>query len=635
MFIRSLALLGLAPAFAQVTVDFHMEPVAVPETGAEKHSNIATAQVTLNDVVYETSYVDILRSGDSVDGVVFGAVLDENQTTVYAYPMDDSYVEQPLAAGVAGLAPVEATTEPLISNIPDFTSLIKIHNESFATEFAMFAHFETPLPASIYRINVDFSDTCSVEVDSLEAVDFSAWGGLWEPCSAKVTPWNTHLGSEEHEPDAKLLTTDYATFMESYNDGDPSAMNIIHFMRYFGWYAKDLTDDASFDALKAKFNPYHYGHVTELSVNEAGDTYAHKWYTTGRVSIENPEIMGDNKTIYIADDANFGILTRFVMDEALDMSSGSLYAAKWNQRILADTDPAVSRTYGGVEWDLDWIELGSATQDELLALAEGLTWDQIFEEGTLTDGACATGFTYVKAGWGLVKEECLMVKTGMETAAAFFETRRYAAMLGASAELQSTEGLAFVPSEMKFYAAMSKVTGGMDETVEPLGDIAIPANPCGCVFQFDVGPTYELTVARAFLCGEYTADSDPPLDPLNSCSTESIASPDNLFYMGHVDNGPHRLLIAEDTSHHQNDYLWSYNFETEEMTRILSSVYGSQITSPGFFSDDKGCYLLMAVVPHPYKKSDKEMVNDAGNTLGLAGSVGYIGPIGSRSTDEL
>lgn len=31
----------------------------------------------------------------------------------------------------------------------------------------------------------------------------SDWGGLWTPCAGSVTPWNTHIGSEEYEPDGE------------------------------------------------------------------------------------------------------------------------------------------------------------------------------------------------------------------------------------------------------------------------------------------------------------------------------------------------------------------------------------------------------------------------------------------------
>jgi uncharacterized protein len=415
---------------------------------------------------------------------------------------------------------------------------------------------------------------------------------------------------------------DYETFMAASAANDTSALNVMHFMRYFDFYSNNVTDQTTFANLLTVMNPYKYGHVTELKVNEDGTTDVTKWYTTGRVSIENPAIMPDNKTVYIADDANFGVLTKFVMDTPQDMSSGKLYAAKWTQGAAAT---AVSRTYGDIEWAITWIELGSATQDELLAMVDGLTFEKIFTlEAAPVEGVCATG-KYVKAGWGIIHEECLTLVTGMETAAAFFETRRYAAFLGATVETQSMEGMAVVPESNKFYVAMSKISNGMDETVEPVGDIALAANKCGCVFEFDVDELYSLTTARAFICGKELAGPD---EDLNECDTTSIASPDNLFFMGHVANGPNQLLIAEDTSYHRNDYLWAYDFETESMTRLLTSVYGSQITGPAFYEDGKGCYLLMAVVPHPYKKSDQDLLS--AGTLGLSGTVGYIGPLGSQ-----
>ena len=38
---------------------------------------------------------------------------------------------------------------------------------------------------------------------SCRAMDWSSYGGLWNPCAGSVTPWQTHFGSEEYEPDAR------------------------------------------------------------------------------------------------------------------------------------------------------------------------------------------------------------------------------------------------------------------------------------------------------------------------------------------------------------------------------------------------------------------------------------------------
>jgi hypothetical protein len=36
-------------------------------------------------------------------------------------------------------------------------------------------------------------------------MDWSKYDGLWVPCAGSVTPWKTHLGGEEYEPDARAL----------------------------------------------------------------------------------------------------------------------------------------------------------------------------------------------------------------------------------------------------------------------------------------------------------------------------------------------------------------------------------------------------------------------------------------------
>ncbi len=46
-------------------------------------------------------------------------------------------------------------------------------------------------------------ETCKLSVISSAPTNFSDWGGLWTPCAGSVSPWNTHLGSEEYEPNGE------------------------------------------------------------------------------------------------------------------------------------------------------------------------------------------------------------------------------------------------------------------------------------------------------------------------------------------------------------------------------------------------------------------------------------------------
>ena len=67
------------------------------------------------------------------------------------------------------------------------------------------------------------------------------------------------------------------------------------------------------------------------------------------------------------------------------------------------------------------------------------------------------------------------------------------------------------------------------------------------------------------------------------------------------------LLISEDTNYHQNDALWAYDLDAGGLTRLLTTPYGSEVTSPYYYKtfDDSFDYLV-TVVQHPYGESDRD-----------------------------
>ena len=200
--------------------------VHVPSSNLEKHNNIGTSKIIIGNASYATSFVTLIRSGDVVNGVTFGQNFDQNMTPMFAYPTSGGY-EMPLET---------PTNETLVSNNPDFTSFIPAGVNS-PTPWAMFVHFESPRPGITYRINVALNSNCELEVDSIEANDWSDWGGLWIPCAGSISNWNTHLGSEEYEPNARLLTLSYDEFMNVVETGsDETAGDMLLFIRYFGYY---------------------------------------------------------------------------------------------------------------------------------------------------------------------------------------------------------------------------------------------------------------------------------------------------------------------------------------------------------------------------------------------------------------
>src|SRR3546814_6924868 len=82
----------------------------------------------------------------------------------------------------------------------------------------------------------------------------------------------------------------------------------------------------------------------------------------GRISHELVQVMPDERTALMGDDATNGGLFMFVADKARDLSAGTLYVAKWHQKTAANGGSA----------DLSWIKLGHATSAEIRALADRL-----------------------------------------------------------------------------------------------------------------------------------------------------------------------------------------------------------------------------------------------------------------------
>ncbi|KAI7837552.1 hypothetical protein COHA_008639, partial [Chlorella ohadii] len=125
------------------------------------------------------------------------------------------------------------------------------------------------------------------------------------------------------------------------------------------------------------------------------------------------------------------------------------------------------------------------------------------------------------------------------------------------------------------------------------------------------------TRMEALLCGTPNPDTS---DEKNTCATDNIANPDNLSV---VDD--HALLfIGEDASdQHENDYLWAYDLNTGNLTRILTSVYGAEVTSTYWYPSVNGHAYLVANVQHPYLESDEDKVSNP-YSEGGAGYIGYF-----------
>ena len=87
-------------------------------------------------------------------------------------------------------------------------------------------------------------------------------------------------------------------------------------------------------------------------------------------------------------------------------------------------------THAGGDFRVSWIMLGRAIQAELEALVHNTTFADIFDTAPFSaNTSCPQGYTSVSKRDNAMGASCLKLKAGMEKAAAFFESRRYLAMM--------------------------------------------------------------------------------------------------------------------------------------------------------------------------------------------------------------
>lgn len=335
----------------------------------------------------------------------------------------------------------------------------------------------------------------------------------------------------------------------------------------------------------------------------AANTFAQKHYSMGRIAWELAYVMPDNKTVYGGDDGSKRGMFRYVADRAENLSAGTLYAAKLTQ---------TSATNGG-SFDISWINLGHATDSAIdTAITKGVKFSDLFDQTAAVSNACPADYKPSDTEYGA---ECLKLKASnslkmsaleIQTAASRLEAVRFAAILGATTEFNKFEGVTFDAIRNKLYIAMSGIEKSMSiaSTLAGLSnDIAVTANKCGGVYQLSVNSDFVTTNMSPLVMGTpraYTGDANYAL---NTCDLDQIANPDNVVM------GPTKdiLLIGEDTGNHQNDVLWAYNLTTGALTRIFSTPYGSETTSPWVYRNINTVndYLTM-VVQHPYEESDSD-----------------------------
>ena len=454
---------------------------------------------------------------------------------------------------------------------------------------AMYGKLPSPIAVLTLDQNVTTGQLTLVKYHN---VDTAPVNGLWITCGASLSPWGTHLSSEEYEPDA---------FAPQFPAVDA--------------HAKDTTAGIAVKQLKAfslnlygnesQAKPYDYGHMPEVTVKPDGTASIKKHYCMGRISHELVQVMPDQRTVFMGDDATNSGYFVFIADRPKDLSAGTLYVAKVGTGF--SLDPAATPA------PLSWINLGHATSAEIRTLADTVSPAQIMSVVPYVTGGAAPDASYTQVNAN-GKTEWVKLMPNMEKAAAFLETHRYAALVGASMGFSKMEGTTVNIKDKVAYSALQNCQASMvaGHALNTAGNgISIPkALVAGAVMALklrgglkdDKGAAIHSewmpADTKALLVGEDLVAANTSTfapDALgNTANPDKIANPDNLKFSEKM----RTLFIGEDSSQHVNNFLWAYNIDTQVLSRIMSIPAGGESTGLHAVDELNGWTYIMSNFQH-------------------------------------
>lgn len=610
----SVAFLTTMPAQAALSgkgsVAFEFIPMTAPDLSNAKdmattavRSKLEVIPGTGKKQVHDLVYHAFFNTGDMVPDGNGGQILAGGYYDIQRRPIVD--------------ASIPGKERHFYSDSPDGSSLLTLKNPRVPgvqgnTVFAVvqfeyltrdqggndvYKHLPSPVAVLTLDQNPDNGELTLVKYSD---VDTSGIHGLWTPCGASLSPWNTHLSSEEYEPDAANIANDKA----------------------FLSFSKHLYGDPD----KAK--PYHYGHIPEIVVNPDGTGRIVKHYNMGRISHELIQVMPDERTALMGDDATNGGLFMFVADRPRDLSSGSLYVAKWHQ--TSGDGPGAA--------NLSWVHLGHASSREIEALADRLTIADIME--VRANDPQDASFTRIPYDG---KHNWIRIRPGMEKAAAFLETHRYAAYRGGSMGFTKMEGTTVNAKDKIAYSAMSYIQSSM---LNGSGDIKVQGPRSGAIYALPLRGRQKDSDGKLINSAWVPVSMSAPValvgedlpqpDALgNLANPDKFANPDNIKFS----EAYRTLFIGEDSGMHVNNFLWAYNVDTGKRSRILSTPAGAEATGLHAVDSINGWTYIMSNFQHP-GDWDKKLHGKVMETLDpliranykdrFGASVGYIAATSAR-----
>jgi secreted PhoX family phosphatase len=541
-------------------------------------SSLKVAYSDGSSQTYQLGYQPLFMTGDSMPNQQGGKIMAGGYFDINGNPIVDKSVV--------------GSERQFFSDCPDGTSLLQpiagadktklgvkgnpvfavVQFEYATRDQAQVSQYgRLPSPIAVLTLDQDPA-TGKLSMVSYFNVPTAPAYGLWITCGASLSPWNTHLSSEEYEPDAFVAAT-----------GKDAR---------FTAFITNLYGDANAASDPVKANPYLYGHLPELTVKADGSGTLVKHFCLGRISHELVQVCPDQRTVLMGDDATNGGAFMLIADKAGDLSSGTLYVGQATQTTQTSAT-------GPGAFTLKWIKLGSATSAEIEQLAKGTKPADIMDLAT----ADPTDTSYTKIGYS-GKSNWVRLKPGMDKATAFLETHRYAAFKGGTLAFTKWEGTTVDAKNKVAYVAMSYIQTTMTDGSVPGFKVQGPkagatyalnlkggqADTSGAAINSDWVPVD--MAAPAALIGEDLATPDALG---NLANANKVANPDNLKFSEKL----RTLFIGEDSGMHVNNFLWAYNVDTRQLSRVLSCPAGAESTGLQGVDDVGGWTYIMSNFQHP------------------------------------
>jgi len=208
----------------------------------------STLTVTMSDNTthqFKLAYQPFFITGDMVPDGKGGTILAGGYVDIDNKPIIDKSVpgkERQVFSDSPDGTSLLALPDPAVPGIKGKAVFAVVQFEyTTADQSGADTYRALPSPIAVLTLDQDQS-TGKLSLVKYHNVDTSKVHGLWVTCGASLSPWNTHLSSEEYEPDAPFI------------DGD----------KIFKQYSRNLFGG------ETKANPYHYGHLPEITVHPDG-----------------------------------------------------------------------------------------------------------------------------------------------------------------------------------------------------------------------------------------------------------------------------------------------------------------------------------------------------------------------------